>query len=64
MQTLFLKAKGFDIGTSLVEDDMISSAKKMLGTGKIILPERVCISKSTQSDDIEFVQLKVFQRIK
>lgn len=54
----FLKAKGFDIGTSLVEDDMISSAKKMLGTGKIILPERVCISKSTQSDDIEFVPIE------
>ncbi|GIR11080.1 MAG: hypothetical protein CM15mP22_5000 [Gammaproteobacteria bacterium] len=30
----------------------------MLGTGKIILPERVCISKSTQSDDIDFVPIE------
>ncbi len=51
----FLKAKGFDVGNSLAEDDMIAAAKKMLGTGKIILPEKVCISSSPQSDDFEFV---------
>lgn len=55
----FLKAKGFNVGKSLVENEMVSIAKKMLETGKIILPNNVCISNSTQSDDFKYVPVNL-----
>lgn len=38
MMFTFLKSKGIDIGKSLVEDDKLDLAKKLMKKGKIILP--------------------------
>ena len=42
----FLKAQGNNIGLSLCEDSMLSHAKELLETSKILLPEEVIVSKS------------------
>ena len=44
----FLKAMGYEIGKSLVEDNMLDMAEKMLKTGKIIIPENVYIAESSE----------------
>ena len=48
----FLKASGFNIGKSLVEDSMIDIAKEILKEGKIVLPTTVITSKTFEGDDI------------
>jgi len=47
----FLKAQGNNIGISLCEDLMLSHAKELLKTGKILLPEEVVVSKSMDSKE-------------
>jgi 3-phosphoglycerate kinase len=47
-----LKASGFNIGKSLVEDSMIDIAKEILKEGKIVLPTTVITSKTFEGDDI------------
>ena len=49
----FLKATGKNIGNSLVEDSMLEKAKHIYHQGKIILPDRVVISKTFEGDDIK-----------
>ena len=42
----FLKSQGFDVGESLVENDMIEIAKELFNSGKIILPNKVIVADS------------------
>jgi phosphoglycerate kinase len=53
----FLKASGFNIGKSLVEDSMIDIAKEILELGKIILPDIVITSKTFEGEDIKETQV-------
>ena len=45
----FLKSQGFDVGESLVENDMIEIAKELFNSGKIILPNKVIVADSIDS---------------
>jgi phosphoglycerate kinase len=47
----FLKAQGNNIGISLCEDSMLSHARDILKTDKILLPEEVVVSKSIDSNE-------------
>lgn len=47
----FLKASGNNIGISFFEDSMIEHAKGLLVTDKILLPEKVVVSKSIDSSE-------------
>ena len=46
----FLKSQGFDVGESLVENDMIEIAKELFNSGKIILPNKVIVADSIHSN--------------
>ena len=46
----FLKSQGFDVGDSLVENDMIEIAKELFNSGKIILPNKVIVADSIDSN--------------
>ena len=46
----FLKSQGFDVGESLVENDMIEIAKELFNYGKIILPNKVIVADSIDSN--------------
>ena len=46
----FLKSQGFDVGKSLVENDMIEIAKELFNSGKIILPNKVIVADSIDSN--------------
>ena len=47
---IFLKSQGFDVGESLVENDMIEIAKELFNSGKIILPNKVIVADSIDSN--------------
>lgn len=46
MMFTFLKSQKLEVGNSLVEDNLLSFAKKMLKSGKIVLPVDVIVGKS------------------
>ena len=46
----FLKSQGFDVGETLVENDMIEIAKELFNSGKIILPNKVIVADSIDSN--------------
>ena len=46
----FLKSQGFDVGESLVENDMIEIAKELFNSGNIILPNKVIVADSIDSN--------------
>jgi len=46
----FLKSQGFDVGESLVENDMIEIAKELFNSRKIILPNKVIVADSIDSN--------------
>ena len=46
----FLKSQGFNVGESLVENDMIEIAEELFNSGKIILPNKVIVADSIDSD--------------
>ena len=46
----FLKSQGFNVGESLVENDMIEIAKELFNSGKIILPDKVIVADSIDSN--------------
>ncbi len=46
----FLKSQGFNVGESLVENDMIEIAKELFNFGKIILPNKVIVADSIDSN--------------
>ena len=45
----FLKSQGFNVGESLVENDMLETAKELFNSGKIILPNKVIVADSIDS---------------
>ncbi|MBN1681603.1 MAG: phosphoglycerate kinase [Anaerolineae bacterium] len=52
MANTFFKAQGWETGDSLVEDDAIDTAKKLLetGGGKLVLPEEVVIADAFDNE--------------
>ena len=46
----FLESQGFNVGESLVENDMIEIAKELFNSGKIILPNKVIVADSIDSN--------------
>ena len=54
----FLKAAGYEVGISLVEDEMIDISRKLLETNKIILPKNVYVANSTQDNSAELVPVQ------
>ena len=46
----FLKSQGFNVGESLVENDMIEIANELFNSGKIILPNKVIVADSIDSN--------------
>ena len=46
----FLKSQDFDVGESLVENDMIEIANELFNSGKIILPNKVIVADSIDSN--------------
>ena len=46
----FLKSQGLNVGESLVENDMIEIAKELFNSGKIILPNKVIVADSIDSN--------------
>ena len=46
----FLKSQGFNVGESLVENAMIETAKELFNSGKIILPNKVIVADSIDSN--------------
>ena len=46
----FLKSQGFNVGESLVENDMIKIAEELYNSGKIILPNKVIVADSIDSN--------------
>ena len=46
----FLKSQGFNVGESLVENDMIEIAEELFNSGKIILPNKVIVADSIDSN--------------
>jgi phosphoglycerate kinase len=55
MQFTFLKAQGKETGTSIMETEKVEMAKKMLKTGKIVLPVDAIVADSPDSKDISTV---------
>ena len=45
-----LKSQGINVGESLVENDMIEIAKELFNSGKIILPNKVIVADSIDSN--------------
>ena len=48
----FIKAAGYEVGQSLVEESMVAIAKELLDKGKVILPERVITSETFEGKNI------------
>ena len=46
----FLKSQGFNVGESLVENDIIEIAEDLFNSGKIILPNKVIVADSIDSN--------------
>ena len=46
----FLKSQGFNVGESLVENDMIEIAEELFNSSKIILPNKVIVADSIDSN--------------
>lgn len=46
----FLKSQGFGVGESLVENDMIEIAKELFNSSKIMLPNKVIVADSIDSN--------------
>ncbi len=57
----FLKAKGNNIGISLCEDSMLSHAKELLETEKILLPNEVVVSKNIDSNETRVCKIDSVQ---
>ena len=65
MMFTFLKAKGLEVGISLVEDSFLEQAKELLKSEKIILPTDVIVSFSINDiDSKEMVSVEAMPRDK
>ena len=49
----FIKAAGYEVGTSLFEESMIDVAKDLLEKGKVILPKHIVTSKTFEGEDVQ-----------
>lgn len=49
----FIKAAGYEVGTSLFEESMIGVAKDLLEKGKVILPKHIVTSKTFEGEDVQ-----------
>ena len=49
----FIKAPGYEVGTSLFEESMIDVAKDLLEKGKVILPKHIVTSKTFEGEDVQ-----------
>ena len=49
----FIKAAGYEVGTSLFEESMIDVAKDLLEKGKVILPKHIVTSKTFEGEDAQ-----------
>ena len=48
----FIKAAGYEVGQSLIEESMIGIARELLDKGKVILPEKVITSETFEGKNI------------
>jgi phosphoglycerate kinase len=48
----FIKAAGYEVGQSLIEESMVGIAKELLDKGKVILPEKVITSETFEGKNI------------
>jgi len=48
----FIKAAGYEVGLSLIEESMVDIAKDLLTKGKVILPEKVITSETFEGQNI------------
>jgi phosphoglycerate kinase len=48
----FIKAAGYEVGQSLIEESMVGIAKELLDKGKVILPEKVITSENFEGKNI------------
>ena len=48
----FIKAAGYEVGQSLVEESMVAIAKELLDKGKVILPDKVITSETFEGKNI------------
>ena len=48
----FIKAAGYEVGQSLIEESMVAIAKELLDKGKVILPEKVITSETFEGKNI------------
>ena len=48
----FIKAAGYEVGQSLIEESMVAIAKELLEKGKVILPEKVITSETFEGKNI------------
>ena len=53
----FLKASGYEVGTSLAEDSMLDIASNMLKENKILLPSMVVTSTSFEGSDVKLKKI-------
>ena len=53
----FLKASGYEVGTSLVEDSILDIASNMLKENKILLPSMVVTSTSFEGSDVKLKKI-------
>ena len=53
----FLKASGYEVGTSLAEDSMLDIASNMLKENKILLPSMVVTSTSFEGPDVKLKKI-------
>ena len=49
----FIKAAGYEVGTSLFEESMIDVAKDLLEKGKVILPKHIVTSKTFEGEEVK-----------
>ena len=57
----FLKAKGNNIGISLCEDSMLSEAKELFESDKILLPDEVVVGKGIDSSESRICKIDSVQ---
>ena len=48
----FIKAAGYEVGLSLIEESMVDIAKDLLAKGKVMLPEKVITSETFEGQNI------------
>ncbi len=58
MAFTFIKAMGYNIGKSLYEKDFVDDAKKLLKTGKIIIPKKIVCNVKGKDKVLDYKEIK------